>query len=188
MTSAMRATVEEYLAPPRPRTTPFSQSRITRNILTKQLDIDMVETLPTIQDESADGKSDDDRSLSPTLPPDSPSPNFLARTGSSTRNALPNPETITEETLDRHMYTAADPPLDIFIRTSGVERLSDFMLWQCHQDTHVFFLKCLWPEFDLQHFIPVLLEWQWRQKQLEREDSPAKAKGGMKNRGSRVLA
>ncbi|GKT78906.1 di-trans,poly-cis-decaprenylcistransferase [Colletotrichum tofieldiae] len=80
------------------------------------------------------------------------------------------------ETLNNHMYTAGNPPLDIFVRTSGVERLSDFMLWQCHQDTHIFFLKCLWPDFDLQHFLPVLLEWQWRQKkQIETDERPRQA-------------
>lgn len=30
------------------------------------------------------------------------------------------------------MYLAESPPLDIFIRTSGVERLSDFLVWQIH--------------------------------------------------------
>jgi ditrans,polycis-polyprenyl diphosphate synthase len=78
------------------------------------------------------------------------------------------------------MYTSEDPPLDIFVRTSGVERLSDFMLWQCHQDTQIFFLQCMWPEFDLKHFIPVLLEWQRRQKQKAREASPLKAERSAK--------
>jgi ditrans,polycis-polyprenyl diphosphate synthase len=59
------------------------------------------------------------------------------------------------------MYTAGAPPLDLLIRTSGVERLSDFMLWQCHEHTSIVFLKCLWPEFDLWQFLPVLVEWQW---------------------------
>jgi ditrans,polycis-polyprenyl diphosphate synthase len=87
-----------------------------------------------------------------------------------TSNKFPNPESITTETLNRHTYTSEDPPLDIFVRTSGVMRLSDFMLWQCHEDTHIFFLKCFWPEFDIWHFIPVLLEWQWRQKKrMEKE-------------------
>jgi ditrans,polycis-polyprenyl diphosphate synthase len=45
--------------------------------------------------------------------------------------------------------------------------LSDFMLWQCHEDTELVFLDCLWPEFDLWHFLPVLVEWQWRQKHIE---------------------
>lgn len=82
----------------------------------------------------------------------------------------PDPESITAEILDDNMFTAGLPRLDLLVRTSGVERLSDFMLWQCHQDTEIVFLKCLWPEFDLWTFLPVLVEWQWRRrKAVERE-------------------
>lgn len=82
----------------------------------------------------------------------------------------PDPESITANILNDHMFTAGLPRLDLLIRTSGVERLSDFMLWQCHQDTEIVFLKCLWPEFDLWTFLPVLVEWQWRRrKAVERE-------------------
>ena len=62
------------------------------------------------------------------------------------------------------MFTADMHALDLLLRTSGVERLSDFMLWQCHEDTDIVFLKCLWPEFDLWTFLPVLVEWQWRRR------------------------
>lgn len=65
------------------------------------------------------------------------------------------------------MFTAGDPPLDLLIRTSGVKRLSDFMLWQCHEETEVVFLECLWPEFDLWQFLPVLVEYQWRRKNVD---------------------
>lgn len=184
MTTAMRSTVEEYLTPPMPKTTPFSQSRITRNILTKQLYTEKGEPLTTIPDASPSPSSksdmDDDESESSTLPPGSASPTYTGGSISSLRNTLPNPESITAETLDRHMYTAPDPPLDIFVRTSGVERLSDFMLWQCHEDTHIFFLKVFWPDFDLKHFLPVLLEWQWRQKQEAREASSVKGERAAK--------
>lgn len=156
-----------------PKPTPFSPSRITRNILTKHLDTDLPE--PEYEYESAtmpDAAGDyDDGSSSTTLPPGDPSP---------LRNVLPNPESITVETLDSHMYTARDPPLDIFVRTSGVERLSDFMLWQCHRDTHIFFLECFWPELDLVHFLPVLMEWQWRHKQKARDASQVKTERSAK--------
>jgi ditrans,polycis-polyprenyl diphosphate synthase len=80
-----------------------------------------------------------------------------------------DPESISAQTLTDNMMTADAPPLDLLVRTSGVERLSDFMLWQCHEDTSIKFLKCLWPEFDLWHFLPVLVEWQWQQKKLQEE-------------------
>lgn len=82
----------------------------------------------------------------------------------------PDPESITADILNDHMFTAGLPRLELLVRTSGVERLSDFMLWQCHQDTEIVFLKCLWPEFDLWTFLPILVEWQWRRrKAVERE-------------------
>lgn len=73
-----------------------------------------------------------------------------------------SPETITPQTLTDHMFTHDNPPLDLLIRTSGVERLSDFMLWQCHENTEIVFLDVLWPEFDLWHFLPVVWRWQRR--------------------------
>ena len=84
-------------------------------------------------------------------------------------STFPDPETITAETLNEHMLTAGAPPLDLLVRTSGVERLSDFMLWQCHENTSIVFLKCLWPEFDLWQFLPVLVEWQWQKKKLQEQ-------------------
>ncbi|KAF5003562.1 hypothetical protein FDECE_9901 [Fusarium decemcellulare] len=183
MTTAVKSTVQEFLAPTPPRSTPFSPSRIRQKILSRQLD--GREGLPTIPDvlpedsEPLDGddakKDSDGDSSSPTLHPDSPPPRLRARNSAASLSGLPNPETITAETLDKHMYTANDPPLDIFVRTSGVERLSDFMLWQCHQDTQIFFIDTLWPDFDLHDFIWILLEWQWRQKQKDREEPTARA-------------
>ncbi|KAH7156779.1 Decaprenyl diphosphate synthase-like protein [Dactylonectria macrodidyma] len=181
MTTAVKSTVQEFLAPTPPKTTPFSPSRIRQKILSRQLD-GRDGGLPTIHDdppeelasldEEGEKDSRDGDSSSPTLHPDSPSPRLRARNSSASLSGLPNPESITTETLDKHMYTANDPPLDIFVRTSGVERLSDFMLWQCHQDTQIFFIDTLWPDFDLQHFIWILLEWQWRQKQRDRDGAP----------------
>lgn len=180
ITTAIRETVQDFLTPPPPKNTPFSPSRIRQKVLSSQYDDR--ETLPTIRDASphnpaegndvdkdVDGDTGD--SSSATLLPDSPQPRTRARKTSTDLFSLPSPESITADTLDSHMYTSLDPPLDVFVRTSGVERLSDFMLWQCHQDTHIFFLKCYWPDFDLQHFVLVLLEWQWRQKQKARDSS-----------------
>lgn len=81
----------------------------------------------------------------------------------------PPANSITPETLTNHTYTATCPPLDLLIRTSGVSRLSDFMLWQCHQETEIVFLQCLWPEMDLWGFLPVIWEWQRRQTKREKE-------------------
>jgi undecaprenyl pyrophosphate synthase len=77
----------------------------------------------------------------------------------------PDVERITTEILTSNTYTGLDtPPLDLMIRTSGVERLSDFMLWQCHQTTDISFVDCFWPDFGLKHLVPIILEWQWRNR------------------------
>jgi ditrans,polycis-polyprenyl diphosphate synthase len=36
------------------------------------------------------------------------------------------------------------------------------MLWQTHENTEIVFLDVMWPEFDLWHFLPVMLGWQRR--------------------------
>lgn len=79
-------------------------------------------------------------------------------------------DTITSQTITNHLFTKDDPPLDLLVRTSGVERLSDFMLWQCHETTSIVFLDVLWPEFDLWSFLPVLWEWQWRRRKQEQRE------------------
>ncbi|TRX94617.1 hypothetical protein FHL15_004389 [Xylaria flabelliformis] len=164
MTSAIKATIDEFTSPSQPAKPPFSQTRITQKIRSNYSK--RTESLDSIREASPDAgaKSDVDDSMSSTTALDPESPTLESTTTKPRR--FPNPENITADTINSHTYTAECPPLDIFIRTSNVTRLSDFMLWQCHENTHIFFLKCFWPEFDLWHFVPVLLEWQWRQKKL----------------------
>lgn len=50
--------------------------------------------------------------------------------------------------------------LDILIRTSDVKRLSDFMMWQCAEDTQIHFVKTYWPDFGFTDMLPILLGWQ----------------------------
>ncbi len=159
ITTAIKNTVEDYSKPLAVQARPFSQTRITQKIRSKNL------TSSPLRSESPTPSSlsdiDDSVSSSTTLHPESPPADIREGT------LYPDPETITSDTIGDHIFTAGDPPLDLLIRTSGVKRLSDFMLWQCHEDTELVFLDCLWPEFDLWHFLPVLVEWQWRQKHIE---------------------
>ena len=70
---------------------------------------------------------------------------------------------VTPQDLSEHMQLAHSPPLDILVRTSGVSRLSDFMLWQCTEHTHMHFVDCFWPQFGLRDMVPIILDWQRHQ-------------------------
>ncbi len=57
------------------------------------------------------------------------------------------PEAIDEALLGRHVALADLPPPDLFIRTGGDTRVSNFLLWQLAY-TELWFTETLWPEFD----------------------------------------
>jgi len=57
------------------------------------------------------------------------------------------PEDITEDLLGRHVALSDLPPPDLFIRTGGDTRVSNFLLWQLAY-TELWFTEALWPEFD----------------------------------------
>lgn len=53
---------------------------------------------------------------------------------------------ISEEMIEKHLYTNEMPPLDLVIRPSGEQRLSNFMIWQAAYAEFVF-MDILWPDF-----------------------------------------
>ncbi len=58
-----------------------------------------------------------------------------------------NPDRVTEATVARHLHRPDIPDVDLFIRTSGERRASNFMLWQAAYAEYVFQDK-LWPDYD----------------------------------------
>jgi len=147
-----------YLQPPGPHSAASSTTSLSSALSTSPSDAATQDT-----SQEADTSLSSISSSHSTTPP---SP----RNKPPTQPTYPSPELITPATLTAHMFTATDPPLDLLIRTSGVERLSDFMLWQCHQHTQIVFVPVLWPDFDLWSFLPVIWEWQWRvMKRAKRE-------------------
>jgi undecaprenyl diphosphate synthase len=57
------------------------------------------------------------------------------------------PEQITESDIEMYLSTQTLPEPDLFIRTGGEERVSNFLLWQMAY-TEFYFTETLWPEFD----------------------------------------
>ncbi|WP_193164560.1 polyprenyl diphosphate synthase [Microbulbifer hainanensis] len=57
------------------------------------------------------------------------------------------PDSITEQTLGDYLLLADLPPVDLLIRSSGEQRISNFILWQAAY-SEFYFTDTLWPEFD----------------------------------------
>ena len=53
---------------------------------------------------------------------------------------------VTEQNIERNLYTSDIPDPDVLIRTGNTRRLSNFLLWQAAY-TEIFFEKKLWPDF-----------------------------------------
>lgn len=70
---------------------------------------------------------------------------------------------ITAEAIERHLDTADMPPLDLLIRTSGEQRLSNFMLWQAAY-AELWFTETLWPDFKPAEFDAALAEFGTRER------------------------
>lgn len=60
------------------------------------------------------------------------------------------PDEITENTVEQLLYTSEMPPLDLIIRPSGEQRLSNFLIWQAAYAEFVF-MDVLWPDFTKKH-------------------------------------
>ena len=65
------------------------------------------------------------------------------------------PERIDAELFAGHLDTAGIPDPELVIRTSGEQRLSNFLLWQSAYSEFVF-LPCLWPDFSAEHLAEAL--------------------------------
>lgn len=59
------------------------------------------------------------------------------------------PEDVTVEMIESNLYTSGVPPVDLIIRTSGEQRLSNFMTWESVY-SELMFSKKNWPEFNEQ--------------------------------------
>ncbi|WP_338018764.1 polyprenyl diphosphate synthase [Ectothiorhodospira mobilis] len=58
-----------------------------------------------------------------------------------------DPQAVTAQVLESHLATAQLPDPDLFIRTGGEKRISNFLLWQLAY-TELYFSDVLWPDFD----------------------------------------
>jgi undecaprenyl diphosphate synthase len=73
------------------------------------------------------------------------------------------PEAINEAMLSDHLYTADIPDPDLLIRTSGEQRISNFLLWQSAY-TELVFIDTLWPDFGAADLEKAVREFHGRER------------------------
>ncbi|MGF7228966.1 MAG: polyprenyl diphosphate synthase [Candidatus Saccharibacteria bacterium] len=76
-----------------------------------------------------------------------------------------NPEDITPELISKFLYAPDVPPIDMIIRTSGEQRISNFMLWESAYSEFLFD-SVNWPDFDDEHLEAALNEYAKRQRRF----------------------
>jgi undecaprenyl diphosphate synthase len=73
----------------------------------------------------------------------------------------------TEDDLAPYLAMNHAPEPDLFIRTGGEERISNFLLWQLAY-TEFYFTETLWPEFDAAAFDEAIASYQKRERRFGR--------------------
>lgn len=91
----------------------------------------------------------------------------MRRIGSRIQNGTLSPNDITQETISEHLTTREMPDPELLIRTSGEQRLSNFLLWQLSY-TELYFTETLWPEFGREGFLAALREYARRERRFGR--------------------
>ena len=72
---------------------------------------------------------------------------------------------IDQDSFKANLYTAGIPDPDLIIRTSGEQRLSNFLLWQAAY-AELAFPEILWPDFTSEEFMKILREFQTRERRF----------------------
>jgi undecaprenyl diphosphate synthase len=76
-----------------------------------------------------------------------------------------SPEQIDEEWINDHLATSGCPDPDLLIRTSGEQRISNFLLWQVAY-AEIYFCPVLWPDFRTADLLAAVLEFQQRERRF----------------------
>jgi undecaprenyl diphosphate synthase len=74
---------------------------------------------------------------------------------------------IDEGTFAAELYTADFPDPDLLVRTSGEQRISNFMLWQLAY-TELYITDVLWPDFRREQLFEAILDYQGRERRFGR--------------------
>ena len=74
-------------------------------------------------------------------------------------------DSITEESISNHLATRGIPDPDLFIRTGGEKRISNFLIWQMAY-TELYFTDVLWPDFNPEELNKAIADYSSRQRRF----------------------
>lgn len=91
--------------------------------------------------------------------------NAMKKIAAKVENGTLASDDVTEEMIAEHLETAFMPDPELMIRTSGEERLSNFLLWQCAY-SEFYFTDVYWPDFDEEELCKAIYNYQNRQRRF----------------------
>ena len=89
----------------------------------------------------------------------------MQQIASKVKNNIISPENVDETIINEHLYTQNLPSVDLLIRTSGEQRISNFLLWQIAY-AELYFSEVLWPDFNEKHFEEAITSYQKRERRF----------------------
>jgi len=81
------------------------------------------------------------------------------------KNNIISVENIDDSIINEHLYTRNLPDVDLLIRTSGEQRISNFLLWQIAY-AELYFTDVLWPDFKKEDLYKAVLNYQNRERRF----------------------
>ena len=81
------------------------------------------------------------------------------------KNNIISTEKIDESVINEHLYTRNLPNVDLLIRTSGEQRISNFLLWQIAY-AELYFTNVLWPDFSEEDLYEAIVNYQKRERRF----------------------
>jgi undecaprenyl diphosphate synthase len=91
--------------------------------------------------------------------------NMVKEISNKVKNNIISSDSIDESIINKHLYTQNLPDVDLLIRTSGEQRISNFLLWQIAY-AELYFTDVLWPDFSKQDLYTALISYQNRERRF----------------------
>jgi undecaprenyl diphosphate synthase len=91
--------------------------------------------------------------------------NAVKNIAADSKSGKINPESIDDKLFENYLSTAGIPDPELLIRTSGEERISNFLLYQLAY-SELYFTDVLWPDFSKEEFYTALINYQKRERRF----------------------